>query len=159
MVQPETTQSGDTELLTGDGGRERWLVMYEQMLKIRLFEEHVNQLYLTAKMPGLAHLYIGEEAIAVGVCQALQRMIILPARTVDMDTVWQKVLLLTLCLLNSWQRGWLLSWQRRFHAYCRPGYGQSRCQCDRGRECGHCNGAAMSSKMHGNKQGDGLFLW
>jgi pyruvate dehydrogenase E1 component alpha subunit len=47
--------------------------MYEQMLKIRLFEEHVNQLYLTARMPGLAHLYIGEEAIAVGVCQALQR--------------------------------------------------------------------------------------
>ncbi|MHB8597109.1 MAG: thiamine pyrophosphate-dependent dehydrogenase E1 component subunit alpha [Ktedonobacteraceae bacterium] len=47
--------------------------MYEQMLKIRTFEEHVNQLYLTAKMPGLAHLYIGEEAIAVGVCAALKR--------------------------------------------------------------------------------------
>jgi pyruvate dehydrogenase E1 component alpha subunit len=47
--------------------------MYEQMLKIRLFEEHVNQLYLTAKMPGLAHLYSGEEAIAVGVCQALRQ--------------------------------------------------------------------------------------
>jgi pyruvate dehydrogenase E1 component alpha subunit len=47
--------------------------MYEQMLKIRLFEEHVNQLYLTAKMPGLAHLYSGEEAIAVGICQALRK--------------------------------------------------------------------------------------
>jgi pyruvate dehydrogenase E1 component alpha subunit len=43
------------------------------MLKIRLFEEQVNQLYLAAKMPGLAHLYIGEEAIAVGVCEALRR--------------------------------------------------------------------------------------
>lgn len=51
----------------------RWLSMYEQMLTIRLFEEHVNQLYLTARMPGLAHLYIGEEAIAVGVCAALRR--------------------------------------------------------------------------------------
>src|SRR5581483_2846820 len=51
----------------------RWLSMYEQMLKIRIFEEHVNQLYLSAKMPGLAHLYIGEEAIAVGVCAALRR--------------------------------------------------------------------------------------
>ena len=50
-----------------------WLTMYEQMLTIRLFEEHVNQLYLTARMPGLAHLYIGEEAIAVGVCSALRR--------------------------------------------------------------------------------------
>jgi pyruvate dehydrogenase E1 component alpha subunit len=52
---------------------ERWLHFYRQMLKIRLFEEEVNQLYLSAKMPGLAHLYIGEEAIAVGVCEALRR--------------------------------------------------------------------------------------
>jgi pyruvate dehydrogenase E1 component alpha subunit len=47
--------------------------MYEQMLKIRVFEEHVNELYLSAKMPGLAHLYSGEEAVAVGVCEALRR--------------------------------------------------------------------------------------
>ncbi len=52
---------------------DHWLALYEQMLTIRIFEEHVNQLYLTAKMPGLAHLYIGEEAIAVGVCAALRR--------------------------------------------------------------------------------------
>src|SRR5258708_9634912 len=50
-----------------------WLALYEQMLTIRIFEEHVNQLYTTARMPGLAHLYIGEEAIAVGVCAALRR--------------------------------------------------------------------------------------
>src|SRR5256712_8456644 len=43
------------------------------MLKIRVFEEHVNELYTQAKMPGLAHLYIGEEAVAVGVCEALRR--------------------------------------------------------------------------------------
>ncbi len=47
--------------------------MYEQLLKIRIFEEHVNQLYTSAKMPGLAHLYIGEEAVAVGVCESLRR--------------------------------------------------------------------------------------
>ncbi len=52
---------------------ERWLHFYRQMLKIRLFEEEVNQLYLGAKMPGLAHLYIGEEAVAVGVCEAVRR--------------------------------------------------------------------------------------
>jgi acetoin:2,6-dichlorophenolindophenol oxidoreductase subunit alpha len=52
---------------------ERWVHFYRQMLKIRLFEEEVNQLYLSAKMPGLAHLYIGEEAVAVGVCEALRR--------------------------------------------------------------------------------------
>ena len=50
-----------------------WLHFYRQMLKIRLFEEQVNQLYLSAKMPGLAHLYIGQEAVAVGVCEALRR--------------------------------------------------------------------------------------
>src|SRR5213075_876969 len=51
---------------------ERWIHFYRQMMKIRLFEEQVNQLYLSAKMPGLAHLYIGEEAVAVGVCEALR---------------------------------------------------------------------------------------
>jgi pyruvate dehydrogenase E1 component alpha subunit len=53
--------------------REEWLHMYEQMFKIRTFEEHVNELYTSAKMPGLAHLYIGEEAVAVGVCEALRK--------------------------------------------------------------------------------------
>lgn len=46
--------------------------MYKQMKRIRLFEENVNELYLSAVMPGLAHLYIGQEAVAVGVCEALQ---------------------------------------------------------------------------------------
>lgn len=45
--------------------------MYRRMVMIRQFEEQVNQLYTRALMPGLAHLYIGEEAIAVGVCEAL----------------------------------------------------------------------------------------
>src|SRR5260221_10325793 len=52
---------------------EQWLHMYEQMAKIRSFEEKVNELYTSAAMPGLAHLYIGEEAVAVGVCEALHR--------------------------------------------------------------------------------------
>jgi TPP-dependent pyruvate/acetoin dehydrogenase alpha subunit len=50
-----------------------WRELYERMLTIRIFEEHVNQLYTTAKMPGLAHLYSGEEAVAVGVCASLHR--------------------------------------------------------------------------------------
>jgi TPP-dependent pyruvate/acetoin dehydrogenase alpha subunit len=51
---------------------EKWLQMYRQMLRIRLFEEQVNELYTRALMPGLAHLYVGEEAVAVGVCEALR---------------------------------------------------------------------------------------
>jgi TPP-dependent pyruvate/acetoin dehydrogenase alpha subunit len=50
-----------------------WLRMYRQMLAIRLFENQVNELYTRALMPGLAHLYLGEEAVAVGVCEALHR--------------------------------------------------------------------------------------
>jgi len=50
-----------------------WLRMYRQMVAIRQFEAQVNELYTRALMPGLAHLYIGEEAIAVGVCEALER--------------------------------------------------------------------------------------
>ena len=45
--------------------------MYRQMVAIRQFEAQVNELYTRALMPGLAHLYIGEEAVAVGVCEAL----------------------------------------------------------------------------------------
>src|ERR1700735_870414 len=52
-------------------GVELDLHMYRRMLMIRLFEEQVNDLYTRALMPGLAHLYIGEEAVAVGVCEAL----------------------------------------------------------------------------------------
>jgi pyruvate dehydrogenase E1 component alpha subunit len=54
------------------GTTELWMRMYRQMIAIRLFEEQVNELYLRALMPGLAHLYVGEEAVAVGVCEALQ---------------------------------------------------------------------------------------
>ena len=48
------------------------LHVYRQMIAIRAFEEHANDLYTRALMPGLAHLYIGEEAVAVGVCEALR---------------------------------------------------------------------------------------
>src|SRR5580693_8111144 len=53
-------------------GVELHLHMYRRMLMIRTFEEQVNDLYTRALMPGLAHLYIGEEAVAVGVCEALR---------------------------------------------------------------------------------------
>jgi TPP-dependent pyruvate/acetoin dehydrogenase alpha subunit len=49
------------------------LRFYLQMTRIRLFEEQVNDFYLRALMPGLAHLYSGEEGVAVGVCEALRK--------------------------------------------------------------------------------------
>ena len=52
-------------------GAELALEMYRRITRIRLFEEQANELYRSAKMPGLTHLYIGEEGVAVGVCSAL----------------------------------------------------------------------------------------
>jgi len=46
--------------------------MYRQMCAIRFFEEKTYEIYTQGFMPGLAHLYIGEEAVAVGVCAALK---------------------------------------------------------------------------------------
>src|SRR5215470_7395779 len=53
-------------------GKEQLLRMYRRMFSIRQFEEHANDLYLRALMPGLTHLYEGEEAVAVGICEALR---------------------------------------------------------------------------------------
>src|SRR5262245_10303223 len=49
----------------------QWLPMFSQMVKIRPFAAQANDLYIRALMPGLTHRYIGEEAVAVGVCEAL----------------------------------------------------------------------------------------
>lgn len=58
--------------MTGAFGEDLGLRAYEQMRRIRTFEDHVNELYRAGKMPGLAHLYSGQEAVAVGVCEALE---------------------------------------------------------------------------------------
>jgi TPP-dependent pyruvate/acetoin dehydrogenase alpha subunit len=57
---------------TSDTETDLWMRMYRKMMTIRMFEEQVNEIYTRALMPGLAHLYLGEEAVAVGVCEALR---------------------------------------------------------------------------------------
>lgn len=46
--------------------------MYVSMLRIRKFEERVVELFAQGKIPGFVHSYIGEEAVAVGACSALE---------------------------------------------------------------------------------------
>jgi acetoin:2,6-dichlorophenolindophenol oxidoreductase subunit alpha len=46
--------------------------LYEQMVLLRKFDERVGDLFRRAKLPGFVHLYIGEEAIATGVCSVLR---------------------------------------------------------------------------------------
>lgn len=47
--------------------------LYTRMLTIREFETRVSYLYADGKIPGFVHLYIGEEAVAVGVCSCLRK--------------------------------------------------------------------------------------
>lgn len=51
---------------------EKILDIYTRMLRIRRFEEQVGLLFSQGQLPGFVHLYIGEEAIAAGVCAALR---------------------------------------------------------------------------------------
>jgi pyruvate dehydrogenase E1 component alpha subunit len=53
--------------------REQMLNLYRKMVTIRLFEEKIIDLYARGFIPGLAHLYIGEEAVAAGVCANLRK--------------------------------------------------------------------------------------
>ena len=45
--------------------------LHRRMVRIRLFEEAAGKLAESARLPGFLHLYVGEEAVAAGVCAAL----------------------------------------------------------------------------------------
>jgi len=53
-------------------GKEELLHFYEQMLLIRRFEEKAGQLYGLGLIGGFCHLYIGQEAVAVGLQSAMK---------------------------------------------------------------------------------------
>jgi TPP-dependent pyruvate/acetoin dehydrogenase alpha subunit len=46
--------------------------LYERMLRIRLLEDAVHRLFLNNEIEGTTHLYQGQEAVAVGVCDVLE---------------------------------------------------------------------------------------
>ena len=48
------------------------LGIHRTMVRIRVFEERVAELFLARKLPGFVHLYLGMEAVAAGVCAALR---------------------------------------------------------------------------------------
>ena len=50
---------------------EQLIEMYTTMVKIRTFENRVAELFAGGKIPGFVHLYVGEEAVATGVCANL----------------------------------------------------------------------------------------
>jgi pyruvate dehydrogenase E1 component alpha subunit len=48
------------------------IFLYEMLVRIRRFEERVYYLFLEGSMPGTIHLYLGQEAVAVGLCANLR---------------------------------------------------------------------------------------
>jgi TPP-dependent pyruvate/acetoin dehydrogenase alpha subunit len=65
------------------------LQLLAQMLRIRQFEERCAQLYTEQKIRGFLHLYNGEEAIAVGVMQALREEDAVVATTASTAMRWR----------------------------------------------------------------------
>lgn len=53
--------------------KETYIKWYKDMLLIRKFEERCSQLYIQQKFGGFLHLYIGQEAVAVGTVSACKK--------------------------------------------------------------------------------------
>src|SRR6202007_1739850 len=56
-----------------DLGKERELEAYREMLQIRRFEEKAGQMYGMGLIGGFCHLYIGQEAVVVGMQMAVKK--------------------------------------------------------------------------------------
>ena len=65
-----TTKSGAATLARGDAAV--GLALLEQMQMIRRFEEKAAEMYALGKIGGFLHLYIGQEAVAVGAMSTLR---------------------------------------------------------------------------------------
>jgi pyruvate dehydrogenase E1 component alpha subunit len=72
-ADPATAATPPPAVTTGDAAltREHGLRLLHEMLRIRRFEEKCAELYSAGRIRGFLHLYVGEEAVAVGATQAL----------------------------------------------------------------------------------------
>ncbi|MCB8982070.1 MAG: pyruvate dehydrogenase (acetyl-transferring) E1 component subunit alpha [Ardenticatenaceae bacterium] len=68
LKEPKIDTKNVERVVDAEHGR----FLLHQMLRIRRFEEKCAELYSATKIRGFLHLYDGEEAVAVGVMQALQ---------------------------------------------------------------------------------------
>ncbi len=67
-----STKTKASKSKKGAYSKELLLRWFEQMLLIRKFEERASQLYMQQKFRGFCHLYIGQEAVAVGIESAIR---------------------------------------------------------------------------------------
>ncbi|MGZ8285899.1 MAG: pyruvate dehydrogenase (acetyl-transferring) E1 component subunit alpha [Allosphingosinicella sp.] len=71
-VPPTPNRERPPEPKRHEAGKDELLEYYRQMLLIRRFEERAGQLYGLGLIGGFCHLYIGQEAVAVGLQSALE---------------------------------------------------------------------------------------
>jgi TPP-dependent pyruvate/acetoin dehydrogenase alpha subunit len=60
------------DIMPANVQKEKLIEMYKSMVRIRAFEERVAKEFAAGTIPGAAHLYSGQEAVAVGVCANLR---------------------------------------------------------------------------------------
>ena len=61
-----------TEMAPTGMDRSEALALHRTMVMIRVFESRVEELFTAGKLPGFVHTYLGQEAIAAGVCSQLR---------------------------------------------------------------------------------------
>src|SRR5437763_4890994 len=75
-VQPAAARRAPAEAAPAQAvpefSKEQELTAFRNMLRIRRFEEKAGQLYAMGRLGGFCHLYIGEEAVVVGMQLVLQ---------------------------------------------------------------------------------------
>jgi len=71
-IKSSTKKATTPKSSEGKFGKETYVKWYKDMLLIRRFEEKTGQLYIQQKFGGFCHLYIGQEAIAVGTASAVR---------------------------------------------------------------------------------------
>jgi Pyruvate/2-oxoglutarate dehydrogenase complex, dehydrogenase (E1) component, eukaryotic type, alpha subunit len=69
---PEPEAKSEAASAVPDLGKERELQAYREMLLIRRFEEKAGQMYGMGLIGGFCHLYIGQEAVVVGMQLAMK---------------------------------------------------------------------------------------
>ena len=71
--KPSKTTRKEASSSKSKFGKETYIKWYKDMSLIRRFEERTGQLYIQQKFGGFCHLYIGQEAIAVGTASACRK--------------------------------------------------------------------------------------
>jgi len=133
--------------------QELLLNYYKKMLELRLFELKVQELYRNGRLPGFVHLYVGEEAVAVGVCSNLEPQDLIFSTHRGHGHALAKGVPASIVLAELWGKITGSSGGRggRMHMYA-PEYGFMGTNGIVGAPIPLATGAALSAKMRKNRQ-------